>query len=469
MWDSECDSESCKIEGEKFWDGLSEIKRLETTIAHRSKFWPETCEDLQPEDCQKECKDQGVGDIIVEIFPPTCEETCGSMERNEQAASITEKFIWMLVLAELLILIIWSIDVLVDDEKKDPYQAAHSFPTLGIKIDKHLFENNEILFGSNNLNFASSSRIAAAVIHKDFDNMNLMNDIALLKLETPGQLEAGDEICIPENNWNMDDDFPFATEAFVAGYGVTSFGGFDKQTQLREVRVPLVDDVTCENKYDNLGFGNVVMLDDATICAGFPDGLNQDDNEADSCQGDSGGPLVQFDEDHGYHQVGIVSWGFGCASTYGIYTQVGNYVDWLKEARNSLDNCSSSSDCLDPAKVESTKPKPTAAVQVTQSGSGSTLMCKMKKGRIEPLRAGCRNCKEMKKNKCTGNPNDPLQCNGVEVHKTCKSCKNFKKGKCIGSPCRLSSGIVSLPAGCKNCKMLKKNKCGAVPGKFTKM
>lgn len=206
------------------------------------------------------------------------------------------------------------------------------------------------------------------------------------------------------------------------------------------------------------------MLDDATVCAGFPDGLNQDDNEADSCQGDSGGPLVQFDEDHGYHQVGIVSWGFGCASTYGIYTQLGNYVDWLKSAKESLDNCSSSSDCLDQAKIDSTKPKPkppqpTASIQVTQAPSSSGVICKLKKGRVEPLRNGCRDCKEMKKNKCSGNPGDALTCNGVAVHSSCKSCKLFKKGKCVGAPCRLSSGVRPLPAGCKNCKMLKKNKC----------
>jgi len=61
--------------------------------------------------------------------------------------------------------------------------------------------------------------------------MSLMNDIALIKLETAHILPAEDEVCIPENNWDIDADFQFASEAFVAGYGVTSFGGFDKQTQ----------------------------------------------------------------------------------------------------------------------------------------------------------------------------------------------------------------------------------------------
>lgn len=50
------------------------------------------------------------------------------------------------------------------------------------------------------------------------------------------------------------------------------------------------------------------------ICAGELDG------EKDSCQGDSGGPLVDSDK----VQVGIVSWGIGCArpNKPGVYTRI---------------------------------------------------------------------------------------------------------------------------------------------------
>ena len=46
---------------------------------------------------------------------------------------------------------------------------------------------------------------------------------------------------------------------------------------------------------------------DSTLCAAGPAAGGQD-----SCQGDSGGPLWVEDSGAEY-QVGVVSWGYGCA------------------------------------------------------------------------------------------------------------------------------------------------------------
>jgi len=56
----------------------------------------------------------------------------------------------------------------------------------------------------------------------------------------------------------------------------------------------------------------------------------------DSCQGDSGGPMLkgttQYDP-----QVGIVSWGTGCAENVpGVYASVGYYADWIWAASACL-------------------------------------------------------------------------------------------------------------------------------------
>ena len=57
------------------------------------------------------------------------------------------------------------------------------------------------------------------------------------------------------------------------------------------------------------------------LCAGYLDIFDTVD-VGDACQGDSGGPLVLPIDNNNWSQIGVVSWGFGCADLYGVYADV---------------------------------------------------------------------------------------------------------------------------------------------------
>ncbi|KAH8032248.1 hypothetical protein HPB51_024025 [Rhipicephalus microplus] len=60
----------------------------------------------------------------------------------------------------------------------------------------------------------------------------------------------------------------------------------------------------------------------------------------DSCQGDSGGPaMYRVSGGHRYVQVGIVSYGHGCAreNVPGVYTRVDVFAPWLNKVVGSYD------------------------------------------------------------------------------------------------------------------------------------
>lgn len=85
------------------------------------------------------------------------------------------------------------------------------------------------------------------------------------------------------------------------------------------------------------------------ICAGVPDG------EVDGCQGDSGGPLIQSGK-----QVGIVSWGVGCAQPGkpGVYTSVPQVLNWIKQELGKINGSPDSAATPPSPDSPSTPPSP---------------------------------------------------------------------------------------------------------------
>ena len=209
----------------------------------------------------------------------------------------------------------------------------------------------QVLAGTHDLDEGGRRIDVDAIrMHRDYRGDTIIeNDIALLELDRPaGGKEA---VALPDAQRAADIARP-GVLATVIGWGLLrhikcipggkegSFrcrlpgGGVghfidDKTEQpveesdvltsrLMEVELPLVGEETCLDAYPG------AAIDDRTLCAGLRKGGR------DSCQGDSGGPLVVKDGDE-WVQIGIVSWGAGCAKPgqYGVYTHTGTFAEWV--------------------------------------------------------------------------------------------------------------------------------------------
>jgi Ca2+-binding RTX toxin-like protein len=154
-------------------------------------------------------------------------------------------------------------------------------------------------------------RVDSITVHPDWADGGLDHDFALLGLESSSSFAAVD---LP-----ADTGFETAgTPATVIGWGDTSASG-SFPSELQEVTVPIVADADCAAAYP-LDFDAATML-----CAG-----DLDDGGVDACQGDSGGPLFVTGGE-GWVQVGVVSWGDGCAlAGYpGVYSRVSAAQPWI--------------------------------------------------------------------------------------------------------------------------------------------
>jgi secreted trypsin-like serine protease len=160
------------------------------------------------------------------------------------------------------------------------------------------------------------ARVAEFIPHERYHPGPPPNDIALIKLDRPLEVTPGQIVKLESKQ--LERQFGRAGDcAVVTGWGTAGDGG-KLPIWLRQVDVPLVDNAACNNVY-----GGAIREDQ--VCAGYEQGTR------DSCQGDSGGPLVVPGGPSGWTQVGVVSYGRGCAlpRAYGVYTRVSSFVDWI--------------------------------------------------------------------------------------------------------------------------------------------
>eukprot|EP01083_Nonionella_stella_P305040 1062637_1 len=164
--------------------------------------------------------------------------------------------------------------------------------------------------------------ISRVIVHEDYISASRGDDIALLFItEDISKISRLGTVSIaPLAN---DDEEPFATNLQVVGYGDDVEDGNPTPT-LEAASVPYVRRAACNHDENDVDYDG--QITNEMICAGRPG--------YDSCQGDSGGPLLPMDSNE---QIGIVSWGYGCAVYPGVYVNIGVYYDWIQNHLRSQD------------------------------------------------------------------------------------------------------------------------------------
>jgi secreted trypsin-like serine protease len=210
--------------------------------------------------------------------------------------------------------------------------AAHCL--VGANGQRRPIETIEVTAGIERLSRAEGRnhiRIEAAIVHPGYDPRSQANDIALLRL---GRAWTGPVVRLASAA-----DAEPAGRVTVAGFGAIAEGQSQGVSETRSgERIGLLSDdlmaaeldvsplAACAAAYRGLpadtGYRELA-IGRSNICASSP-------RVRDACQGDSGGPLL-VRGDYALVQVGIVSFGYGCAipGFDGVYTRVSAFAEWI--------------------------------------------------------------------------------------------------------------------------------------------
>ncbi len=185
----------------------------------------------------------------------------------------------------------------------------------------------EVVVDQTDLRTEAGQRVAVRAIrpHPAFNPVTGDSDIALVQLATAVDVQP---IAL-----SFPDPGPLIqqrAESRLAGWGTTTWSMGRVGTypaQLQRVDVPLVNAHACAQSYRQRS-GRDVAITANMLCAGTLDGTR------DACIGDSGGPLLFWEEEAArWTQLGIVSWGVGCAvpGLFGVHTNLYPFQAWIQE------------------------------------------------------------------------------------------------------------------------------------------
>lgn len=157
--------------------------------------------------------------------------------------------------------------------------------------------------------------ISEVIVNENFNNETLENDIALIKLSRPLVNAVAKPIKLVTSvdvSYGSTDP---GVMSWVTGWGLTQVDPNVFPTSLQKVQLPIITNAQASTVWRSIPATDLM--------AGYLNG------NKDACSGDSGGPLVVpvLGE---YKLAGLVSWGSSECDTYGAYTRVSMFEDWIR-------------------------------------------------------------------------------------------------------------------------------------------
>lgn len=165
-------------------------------------------------------------------------------------------------------------------------------------------------------------KIKRVIKHPQYNRSTMSNDFCLVELAEKIDFKTTGlkPVALAKPSFETEGHQDEGVDATVYGFGNLGSSQSNYTKDLNKVIVPIVSNEVANKPESYNG-----EIDSTMIAAGYATGGK------DSCQGDSGGPLVVFDHRNEPVQVGVVSWGEGCAKQdkYGIYSKVSAGYDWI--------------------------------------------------------------------------------------------------------------------------------------------
>ncbi|MBD1558788.1 serine protease [Vibrio sp. S9_S30] len=232
--------------------------------------------------------------------------------------------------------------------------AAHC---VGDRADVQLFTKvvPQLQYKTDYPSNVSRYQVSEIYIHPNWDSPTLKHDIAILKLESPRNIDVNNvAIKRPSNkNYAVTSSNLFVT----VGHGITDSSSETESNMLQKTDLSFVDTATCSLAHSNVDSSYLCMTGARNPNTGLHNG---------ACRGDSGGPVYIKDGNNNI-QVGVTSFG---NTICGVHSQVTTVYTDLYEHASWIDKVLSGS--VNPT-YTSTHAKRLAYFDETTGSSGSSF------------------------------------------------------------------------------------------------